>query len=93
MRNKKLYNQDTPPDYPLENVRPQSPIHIYHSHGDDLVARKDIHILISKLDKAVLHDVVFEKWSHSDFLFAKLIKKVVNEPIIKVIDHFENRQQ
>ncbi|XP_032577851.1 lipase 3 [Drosophila sechellia] len=91
MRNKKLYNQATPPDYPLKNVRPKSPIQIYHSHGDDLVVRKDIHTLISKLDQVVLHDIAFKKWSHSDFLFAKLIKNVVNEPIIKVIDRFENR--
>ncbi|KMZ03956.1 lipase 3 [Drosophila simulans] len=90
-KNNKLYNQSTPPDYPLENVRPQSPIQIYHSHGDDLVVRKDIHTLISKLDQVVLHDIAFKKWSHADFLFAKLIKNVVNEPIIKVIDRFENR--
>uniref|UniRef100_B3P488 Lipase n=1 Tax=Drosophila erecta TaxID=7220 RepID=B3P488_DROER len=89
--NKKLYNQSKPPDYPLENVRPLSPIQIYHSHGDPLVSRKDIHTLISKLDKVTFHHVAYKKWSHTDYLFSNLIGKVINEPIIKVIDLFENK--
>ncbi|XP_043653944.1 lipase 3 [Drosophila teissieri] len=90
-RNKNLYNQPEPPDYPLENVSPLSPVQIYRSNGDSLVSRKDIHTLISKLDKAVLHNVRLKKWSHTDFIFSNLIEKVINEPIIKVIDLFENK--
>ncbi|XP_002097420.3 lipase 3 [Drosophila yakuba] len=90
-RNKKLYNQSKPPDYPLEKVSPLSPIQIYRSQGDTLVSRKDIHTLVSKLDKVVLNIVEFKKWSHTDFIFSNLIEKVINEPIIKVIDLFENK--
>ncbi|XP_052853831.1 lipase 1-like isoform X1 [Drosophila gunungcola] len=92
-QNKKIYKQCSPPNYPLEKVRPMSPIHIYYSDGDKLTSARDVLKLASKLDNVVKHHIADSSWEHTDFLFAKTVDTVINQPVIKVIDQFESKRK
>uniref|UniRef100_A0A6P4F3W5 Lipase n=1 Tax=Drosophila rhopaloa TaxID=1041015 RepID=A0A6P4F3W5_DRORH len=89
-KNRMIYKQVLPEEYPLEKVRPMSPIHIYYSDGDKMTTTIDVLILANKLDKVVKHHIPDSTWDHTDFIFAKTVDKVINEPIIGIIDQFEN---
>ncbi|XP_070073656.1 lipase 1 [Drosophila takahashii] len=88
-QNMKIYNQSLPPEYPLQNVRPLSPIHIFYSDGDTMTVAKDVLQLINTLASVVPHRIQYPLWAHSDFIFAKSVDTVVNQPIIEIIGEFE----
>ncbi|XP_037730067.1 lipase 3-like [Drosophila subpulchrella] len=89
-KNQEIYKQPSPPEYPLKNVRPKAPIHIFYSVGDTMTVAEDVLNLISKLGKVVAHRIPFLEWGHMDFIFAKTVAKVINRPIMEVIGQYEN---
>ncbi|XP_016959822.2 lipase 1 isoform X2 [Drosophila biarmipes] len=93
VRNWKTYGQFSPPDYPLEMVNPMSPVHVFFSDWDNTVSSKDIPKLVSKLPRSVEHRIMESTWDHLDFLIGKTVDKVINQPVISIINEFENSQK
>ncbi|XP_017000314.2 lipase 3-like [Drosophila takahashii] len=89
-QNLALYKKFSPPDYPLNKVRPLSPIHLWYSDDDGTISPKDIPTLVSKLSSVVTHRITDPTWDHTDFLFSKTIKSKINLPIINIINEFES---
>ncbi|XP_016959939.2 lipase 3-like [Drosophila biarmipes] len=89
-KNLQVYKQPSPPEYPLKNVHPKAPIHIYYSVGDTMTSESDVLKLISTLGKVVAHRIPYTEWGHSDFIFASTVDRVINQPIMQVISQFES---
>jgi len=92
-KNRKLYGQTSPPEYPLEKVNPMTPVNVFYSAGDNTISTKDILKLVSKLARSVKHKIKEPTWDHLDFILGKTIDKVVNLPVINIINAFENSQK
>ncbi|XP_017076756.1 lipase 3 [Drosophila eugracilis] len=87
------YNRFSPPDYPLENVRTLSPIHLYYSDDDGTIAPADVSTLASELPNSVVHHIMERTWDHMDFILASSVKSMINEPVMKVISDFEQQSR
>ncbi|XP_017040986.1 lipase 3-like [Drosophila ficusphila] len=88
--NKIRYNKPSPPIYPLQNVRPCSPIQLYYSKDDETVSPKDIYTLINNLRHTVVeHLITVRMFDHADFLFSITANMIVNVPVIGVITKYE----
>ncbi|XP_070851624.1 lipase 3 [Drosophila suzukii] len=92
-KNRKTYGQTSPPEYPLEKVNPMTPVNVFYSAGDNTISTKDILKLVSKLPRSVKHKIKEPTWDHLDFILGKTIDKVVNLPVINIINAFENSQK
>ncbi|KAH6948689.1 hypothetical protein HPB50_025862 [Hyalomma asiaticum] len=65
--NRKRYNQEEPPAYPLERIT--TPVALFSSEGDTTADPRDVEYLAARLgDSLLLHNVVPEKtFQHCDF--------------------------
>ncbi|XP_043653942.1 lipase 3 [Drosophila teissieri] len=84
-----IYRQSTPPDYPLDRVRPLSTVHIFFSDDDGTISPRDIKHLAKMLPHAVTHHITDNTWDHMDFVIAKTVNRMINYPIINIIKSFE----
>ncbi|XP_073832449.1 lipase 3-like isoform X2 [Musca autumnalis] len=86
------YNNTLPPKYPLENINPRFPLHLYYSDYDELATRKDIEKLSKILgNRSVDHFVGLKDFSHIDFIWGNNIDEVINRPILQVIADTEEK--
>ncbi|XP_067121598.1 gastric triacylglycerol lipase-like [Centruroides vittatus] len=78
------YNQPTPPEYKVENIR--TPIALFWSSNDNLADPKDVGILREKIQNlAADYKVELEEWGHLDFIMAIEAKKYVYDELIRVM--------
>ncbi|XP_039492172.1 lipase 3 [Drosophila santomea] len=84
-----IYRQSTPPDYPMDRVRPLSNVHIFYSDDDGTISPRDMKHLAKMLPHAVTHHIADKTWDHMDFVIAKNANKKINLPIINIIKSFE----
>ncbi|XP_023224001.1 lysosomal acid lipase/cholesteryl ester hydrolase-like [Centruroides sculpturatus] len=78
------YNQPTPPEYKIENIR--TPIALFWSKNDNLADPKDVSILREKIQNlAADYRVDSEEWGHLDFIMATDAKKYVYDELIRVM--------
>lgn len=80
-----MYNQSTPPEYPLEKIQPQGSLHIFYSDSDWYVSAKDITTLKEKFPKATFHHITDTQWGHGDFLHGRNSRNLVNVPILEIL--------
>ncbi|XP_073841137.1 lipase 3-like [Musca autumnalis] len=81
-KNKQIYGQPTPPDYNLDNI--VAPTYLYSSNNDGLCGPKDVDILVSKLKNlAGDYRVPDLSFNHLDFIVAKNMRRMINEPVLK----------
>ncbi|CAG7837956.1 unnamed protein product [Allacma fusca] len=86
VKNRKIYNSDSPPDFPLENI--SAPLVIMAGPNDILATPKDLESLRSKLtgvDETFIY-VDYPEFNHMDFLLGIDANKYVNYPIIKILN-------
>ncbi|XP_061401978.1 lipase 3-like [Musca vetustissima] len=83
-KNEKIYGQATPPDYKLDNI--VAPTYLYSSNNDGLCNPQDVDTLVSKIKNlAGDYRVPDLSFNHLDFIVAKNMRRMVNEPVIKNI--------
>jgi lysosomal acid lipase/cholesteryl ester hydrolase len=85
-KNIEHYGQAKPPLYDLKRIT-GTKIHLYSSKADYLADANDVeHFLVPNLNPDVLEEhVVFDSYSHLDFVWSTDIAKDVYVPIIKKI--------
>lgn len=83
-KNKEIYGQSSPPDYNLENIK--APTYLYSSENDALCNPLDVNTLVSKATNlAGDYRVPDKTFNHLDFIVAKNMKEMVNEPVMQNI--------
>ncbi|XP_058984544.1 lipase 3-like [Musca domestica] len=88
-KNMELYGQLTPPDYPVERIT--SEVHLWYGDNDTMAAVEDVERLAEKLPNRVMHHMEDPSWAHGDFSLHKEVKKFINDPIIEIMNKFENK--
>ncbi|XP_005186713.1 lipase 3-like [Musca domestica] len=92
--NLRRYNQTTPPDYQVANIKPRFPLNLYYSDNDVLSAREDVEHLIRILGKRCLPHFINEKnFAHADFLWSSNVKAVLNNGILRQMNKVEHLLQ
>ncbi|XP_020808895.1 lipase 3 [Drosophila serrata] len=86
--NNELYGQDLPPDYDLSKIT--APTHLYSSTNDALCGPEDVNTLVSRFTNLVEdYRVPVQSFNHLDFIIARNMKELVNDPIIRRINAYE----
>jgi len=83
------YNTSEPPSYNLTNI--VTPILLYFSENDWLARPKDVKTLFKSLNVATSKaiEVNFPPFNHLDFLWAKDVKKLLYNDVLKQMKKFE----
>ncbi|XP_061401977.1 lipase 3-like [Musca vetustissima] len=88
-KNQQIYGQPTPPDYNLDNI--VAPTYLYSSTNDGLCNPKDVDTLVSKVKNlAGDYRVPDQTFNHLDFIVAKNMREMVNEPVMRNIFKHED---
>ncbi|KAH8242514.1 hypothetical protein KR032_010332 [Drosophila birchii] len=88
-KNNELYGQDLPPDYDLSKIT--APTHLYSSANDALCGTEDVNTLVAKFTNLIEdYRVAVPSFNHLDFIIARNMKELVNDPIIKRINAYED---
>ncbi|XP_011696613.1 PREDICTED: lipase 1-like [Wasmannia auropunctata] len=83
--NKAAYGSYTPPTYDLKKIK--VPIHLYYSENDWLANVKDVEKLYGELGNPSGKTLVADKkFNHVDYMWAKDVRKLVYDPIIKIMN-------
>lgn len=83
--NRMKYGRDTPPPYNLTQAT--TPINLYYSKDDTLVAAENIIDLQSQLRNLKSSYLVpIDGFNHVDFIYSRYLRKAVNEKLISNID-------
>lgn len=89
-KNNELYGQDLPPDYDLSKI--VAPTHLYSSTNDALCGPEDVNTLVENFPHLTEdYRVPVQSFNHLDFIIAKNMKELVNDPIIERINSYEGR--
>lgn len=85
--NFEIYGQYTPPDYDLSKIT--SPVALFYSSNDWLVAIEDVERAVSQLPNVVKkHLVTFDKFNHLDFLWAIDVKPLVYDHVMELMKNY-----
>ena len=83
------YGQPNPPNYPIELITAN--MYIYYGLSDTSANYKDIQRLRHRLSNIKLfHEVPDPYWGHLDFIFARQVKEIINNPVIKICMDYES---
>ncbi|XP_017122250.1 lipase 3 [Drosophila elegans] len=89
-KNNEIYGQDLPPDYDLSLIT--APTHSYSSNNDALCGPKDVDTMVKNfVHLKEDYRVPVQSFNHLDFIIARNMKELVNDPIIKRINSYEGR--
>jgi len=89
-KNKELYGQELPPDYDLSQIT--APTHSYSSNNDALCGPEDVDTLVKNFVHLTEdYRVPVQSFNHLDFIIARNMKELVNDPIIERINSYEGR--
>lgn len=91
MKNLEVYKSERPPKYPIEKIT--SEVHLWYIDNDEFVAVDDVLALADRLPKKVLHHIEEPLWGHSDYYLHNEIRKYLNEPVIKIMQQYEQNQK
>uniref|UniRef100_A0A1I8PFL6 Lipase n=1 Tax=Stomoxys calcitrans TaxID=35570 RepID=A0A1I8PFL6_STOCA len=90
--NMQHYNQSTPPEYKVANIKTRFPLHLYYSDYDELSTKTDVEKFSRILGghKTVSHFIPLKNFAHIDFIWAYNVGEVINEPILKIMNEAED---
>ncbi|XP_073821838.1 lipase 3-like [Musca autumnalis] len=86
IKNRIIYHQEVPPDYAVKNIT--ASIHLWYCDTDPAVQVADVEHLAGHLVNHVKHHIT-DIWAHSDYVTHIDVKRLINEPIIEIINNFE----
>ncbi|CAH0547939.1 unnamed protein product [Brassicogethes aeneus] len=85
--NLKRYNSTKPPKYDLKSM--DLPTYIYAGQNDIFVAVQDLHEIADILPNVKEFYVIpVKKFTHLDFIAARNLKNLVNDRVIRTLDHY-----
>ncbi|XP_073819696.1 lipase 3-like [Musca autumnalis] len=87
-KNMQVYGQPTPPDYPVEKITCE--VHLWYGDNDTMAAVEDVERLAEKLPNRVMHHMEDPTWAHADFAWHKEVRQFINDPIVEIINNYEN---
>ncbi|OXU23413.1 hypothetical protein TSAR_002183 [Trichomalopsis sarcophagae] len=90
MGNLARYRQITPPAYNLENV--VTPVVMIYGKGDPIAPPEESLDLLDILKNARAESVPHDNFGHMDFLWAKNIKRLLQDRILEIISEFSERR-
>ncbi|KAL7730697.1 hypothetical protein ACLKA6_003468 [Drosophila palustris] len=87
-KNLEAYKSETPPEYPVEKIT--ADMHLWYGESDDLAAVEDVLALADRLPNKKVHRMEDSGWTHGDFALNVEVRKLLNEPVIKIMLDFED---
>ncbi|TMW46183.1 hypothetical protein DOY81_008743 [Sarcophaga bullata] len=88
-KNLQKYGQPNPPNYPIELITAN--VYIYYGLSDTSANYNDIQRLRYRLSNIKLfYEVPDPYWGHLDFIFARQVKEIINNPVIKICMDYES---
>ncbi|XP_008213182.2 lipase 3-like [Nasonia vitripennis] len=84
MGNVQRYGQTTPPVYSLENI--DTPVVLIYGNGDVIASPEDSLDLVTRLRFSRVEMVPHDSFSHFDFMWAKDIKRLLQDRIMQIIE-------
>ncbi|KAF7987256.1 hypothetical protein HCN44_003018 [Aphidius gifuensis] len=88
-KNMEIYNSTSPPDYDLTAIN--VPTVFYVAKKDWIAVYSDAEKAYKMLANGKGFNVVnYEAFSHADFVYAKDVKKLLNDPIINLLNSYKN---
>ncbi|CAN8023190.1 unnamed protein product [Ixodes persulcatus] len=88
-RNMDLYGQDTPPEYPLEEIG--TSIALFSGQGDRFADPKDVQTLRSRLQSIVFdYQLPQKNFNHLDFVIGDDATLMLHKPVIELIQGYNN---
>ncbi|XP_030374144.1 lipase 3-like [Scaptodrosophila lebanonensis] len=88
-KNIQVYGTEFPPDYATEQITCQT--HLWYGDSDDLAAVTDVLRLAETLPNKVMHHMNDPFWDHGDFATNWEVRKYINDPIIQIMQDFEDQ--
>ncbi|KAH8361092.1 hypothetical protein KR200_004161, partial [Drosophila serrata] len=87
-KNLKIYGNELPPDYPTELIT--SKMHLWYSDNDEMAAVEDVLRLADTMPNKVMHHMEDKEWDHMDFAVNWKVRQYINEPIIAIMNDYED---
>lgn len=86
--NQARYGQETPPEYPLENIR--VPFAVFKGKADKFADPKDVQDLITRLRDIIVTDyeVPDPDFGHLDFIYGFNATAILHRPMIEVLSNY-----
>ncbi|EDW84939.1 uncharacterized protein Dwil_GK12869 [Drosophila willistoni] len=87
-KNLKYYGADVPPDYPTEKITCN--MHLWYADNDEMASVEDVLRVAETLPNKVMHHMDDPLWDHNDFAMNWEVRKYINDPIIAIMNEYEN---
>ncbi|XP_034114669.1 lipase 3-like [Drosophila albomicans] len=87
-KNLEIYGSETPPDYPVEEIT--SKVYLWYGLNDNLAAVEDVLALADRLPNREVRLIEDPLWDHIDFAMNMEARKYLNDPVIEIMQEFEN---
>lgn len=89
--NQARYGQETPPEYPLENIR--VPFAVFKGRADKFADPQDVEDLMTRLRDVIVTDyeVPDPQFGHLDFIFAFNAADILHRPMIQLLGNYTSR--
>lgn len=85
--NMNRYKREIPQDYNISKVT--APVSLHYGDGDFMVTKEDNEFLASKLPNVVgMFRVPYPYFNHLDFMWSRDSKKLLYDPLIKLMNKF-----
>jgi len=65
-------------------------LHLWYGESDDLAAVEDVLALADRLPNRKVYCMEDPEWNHGDFALNKEVRRYLNEPVIKIMQTFED---
>ncbi|XP_062126767.1 lipase 3-like [Drosophila sulfurigaster albostrigata] len=87
-KNLEVYGSETPPDYPVEEIT--SKVYLWYGLNDELAAVEDVLALADRLPNKEVRLMEDPLWDHGDFASNWKVREYLNEPVIQIMQEFED---
>lgn len=92
VENLKLYNQATPPDYNLSNVK--APVALYYAESDAVTVIYDVERLWKELPNVIKKYMVpHDRFNHADFVWGLDAPRIVYDELLKTMESIRNSDE
>lgn len=87
IRNRQLYGQDNPPDYPIEKI--STPVALYYAKNDYLAMVKDVQMLCQRLPN-VVEDYLFpyRQWNHISVIYELNSRELAHKRMLELLAQY-----
>lgn len=92
VENLKRYNQATPPDYNLSNIK--APVALYYAESDAVTVTLDVERLSKELPNVInKYKVPHARFNHADFVWGLDAPRIVYDELLKTMESIRNSDE